>query len=56
VASEVFDAARVENFHKLEREEQFLEAKQDAALRSQRTKELRKLMKSVNRFYRDRGR
>jgi ribosome biogenesis GTPase / thiamine phosphate phosphatase len=56
VASEVLDAARVENFHKLEREEQFLEAKQDAALRSQRTKELRKLMKSVNRFYRDRGR
>ena len=56
VASEVLDAERVENFHKLEREEQFLEAKQDAALRSQRTKELRKLMKSVNRFYRHRGR
>jgi ribosome biogenesis GTPase len=56
VASETLDAERVESFHKLEREEQFLEAKQDAALRSQRTKELRKMMKSVNRFYRDRGR
>lgn len=56
VESEALDAERVESFHKLEREEQFLEAKQDAAFRSQRTKELRKMMKSVNRFYRDRGR
>jgi ribosome biogenesis GTPase len=56
VASEALDAERVESFHKLEREEQFLEAKQDAAVRSQRTKELRKMMKSVNRFYRERGR
>ena len=56
VASKALDAERVESFHKLEREEQFLEAKQDAALRSQRTKELRTMMKSVNRFYRDRGR
>jgi len=56
VESETLDAERVESFHKLEREEHFLEAKQDAALRSQRTKELRRMMKSVNRFYRDRGR
>jgi ribosome biogenesis GTPase len=56
VRSKTLDAERVESFHKLEREEQFLEAKQDAALRSERSKELRKLMKSVNRFYRERGR
>ena len=56
VAAEALDAERVESFHKLEREEQFLEAKQDAAVRSQRTKELRSLMRGVNRFYRDRGR
>jgi len=56
VESGTLDAERVESFHKLEREEQFLEAKQDAALRSQRTKELRRMMKSVYRFYRDRDR
>jgi ribosome biogenesis GTPase len=56
VDSEALDAERVESFHKLGREERFLEAKQDAAVRSQRTKQLRRLMKSVNRFYRDRGR
>jgi ribosome biogenesis GTPase len=56
VESETLDAERVESFHKLEREEKFLEAKQDAAVQAQRTKELRRLMKSVNRFYRGRGR
>jgi len=56
VEAETLDAERVESFHKLEREEQFLEAKQDAALRARRNKELRQLMKSVNRFYRERGR
>ena len=56
VQSEALDAERLESFHKLGREEKFLEAKQDAAVRSQRTKELRKMMKSVNQFYRDRGR
>ena len=56
VESEALDAGRVESFQKLEREEQFLEAKQDASLRSERTKKLRKMMKSVNRFYRERGR
>ncbi len=56
VDAEALASERLENFRKLEREERFLEAKQDAATRSQRTKELRRLMKSVNRFYRDRGR
>lgn len=56
VEQEALAGERLENFHKLEREERFLEAKQDAVLRSLRTKELRKLMKSVNRFYRERGR
>jgi ribosome biogenesis GTPase len=55
IRSETLDAERVESFHKLEREEQFLEAKQDAVLRSQRSKELRRMMKSVKRFYRERG-
>ena len=50
------DEERLANYHKLQREEEFLESKQDDALRSQRTKELRKMMKNVNRFYRDRGR
>jgi len=53
---EAMDEERLANYHKLQREEEFLESKQDDALRSQRTKELRKMMKSVNRFYRDRGR
>jgi ribosome biogenesis GTPase len=53
---EAMDEERLANYHKLQREEQFLESKQDDALRSQRTKELRKMMKGVNRFYRERGR
>ena len=53
---EAMDEARLASYHKLQREEQFLESKQDNALRGQRTKELRKMMKNVNRFYRDRGR
>jgi ribosome biogenesis GTPase len=56
VESEALASERLGNFRKLAREEQFLEAKQDAALRSERRKELRKLMRSVNRFYRDRTR
>jgi ribosome biogenesis GTPase / thiamine phosphate phosphatase len=56
VEAQALTGERLENFRKLSREEQFLEAKQDVALRSQRRKELRKLMKSVNRFYRGRGR
>lgn len=50
------DEERLANYHKLQREEEFLESKQDDALRSQRTKELRKMMKGLNRFYRERGR
>jgi ribosome biogenesis GTPase len=53
---EAMDEERLANFHKLQREEEFLESKQDDALRAQRTKELRKMMKNVNRFYRERGR
>jgi ribosome biogenesis GTPase / thiamine phosphate phosphatase len=53
---EAMDEERLANYHKLQREEEFLESKQDDALRSQRTKELRKMMKGVNRFYRERGR
>ena len=56
VESQALASERLENFRKLTREEQFLEAKRDVALRAERRKELRKLMKSVNRFYRDRGR
>ena len=50
------EAERLASYHKLEREEKFIEAKQDAAVRAARTKELKRLMKGVNRFYRDRGR
>ncbi|HWT87539.1 MAG TPA: ribosome small subunit-dependent GTPase A [Candidatus Angelobacter sp.] len=53
---EAMDEERLANYHKLQREEQFLESKQDDALRAQRTKELRKMMKGVNRMYRERGR
>jgi ribosome biogenesis GTPase len=50
------DSERLANYHKLEREEQFLAAKQDAALRADRTKAVRRLMKGVNRMYRERER
>ena len=50
------DPDRLESFHKLGREEKFVAAKLDAAVRAEQTKELRKVMKKVNRFYRDRGR
>lgn len=56
VEADTLDAQRLESLHKLEKEERFLEVKQDAAVRSQRNKELRRMMKSVNRFYRDRRR
>jgi len=49
-------AERLESFHKLGREEKFVAAKLDDAVRAAQTKELRKLMKKVNRFYRERGR
>lgn len=53
---EAMDEDRLANYHKLQREEEFLESKQDDALRAHRTMELRKMMKGVNRFYRERGR
>jgi ribosome biogenesis GTPase / thiamine phosphate phosphatase len=56
VESGTLEAGRLESFHKLGREEKFVAAKQDAAVRAAQTKELRKVMKRVNRFYRERGR
>lgn len=56
VESGAMDAERLANYDKLQREERFQAAKQDDALRAQRTKELRRMMKGVNSFYRNRGR
>jgi len=56
VESGSLDAERLESFHKLGREEKFVAAKQDAALRAEQTKAVKRVMKKVNRFYRDRGR
>ena len=56
VESGALDAERLESFHKLGREEKFIAAKQDAAVRATQTKSLKTLMKQANRFYRDRGR
>lgn len=53
---ECMDEGRLANYHKLQREGEFLESREDDALRAQRTKELRTMMKRVNRFFRDRGR
>ena len=50
------DAERLESFHKLGREEKHVAAKLDDAVRAAQTKELKKMMKNVNRFYRERGR
>ena len=56
VESGALDAERLESFHKLGREEKFVAAKQDAAVRAQQSKAVKRVMKKVNRFYRDRGR
>ncbi len=56
VESGALDAERLESFHKLGREEKFVAAKQDAAVRAEETKALKQIMKKQNRFYRDRGR
>ena len=56
VESGTLDAERLESFHKLGREEKFLAAKQDAAVRAEQTKALKQVMKKQNRFYRGRGR
>ena len=47
---------RFASYHKLGREERFLEARQDAAARAERTKTFKRIMREQNRFYRDRGR
>jgi len=49
-------AERLASYHKLGREERFLEAKQDASARAERTKAFKRIMRGQNRFYRDRGR
>ena len=56
VEARTLDVERLESFHKLAREEKFLAAKQDSAVRAAQTKSLKTMMKQVNRFYRDRGR
>ena len=56
VESGSLDVERLESFHKLGREEKFVAAKQDAAVRAEETKAVKRVMKKVNRFYRDRGR
>ena len=56
VESGTLDAERLESFHKLGREEKFVAAKQDAAVRAEQTKSLKKIMKEQTRFYRNRGR
>jgi ribosome biogenesis GTPase len=56
VESGTLAAERLESFHKLGREEKFVAAKQDAAVRAEQTKALKQLMKKQNRFYRGRGR
>jgi ribosome biogenesis GTPase len=56
VESGDLDAERLESFHKLGREEKFVAAKLDDAVRAAQTKELKKLMKRQNQFYRGRGR
>ena len=56
VEAGTLDPERLESFHKLGREEKFVAAKQDAAVRAEQTKALKRVMKKVNRFYRDRGR
>lgn len=45
------DEARLASCQKLTREQQFLASKQDVALRSQRTKAIKRLMKEQKRFY-----
>jgi len=47
---------RLASYHKLGRENRFLEAKQDAVARAERTKAFKRIMREQNRFYRDRGR
>lgn len=53
---EAMDEERLMNYRKLQREEEFLESKQNDAVRSQRTRELRKLMRGLNKMYRERDR
>jgi len=54
VAASQLESGRLESYHKLGREQVFLESKQDAAIRSNRKHAFRRLAKAQNRLYRDR--
>jgi ribosome biogenesis GTPase len=54
IAADQLDEDRLESYHKLRREQFFLESKQDAALRSARNHAFRKISKAQRRGYRDR--
>ena len=53
VAVNELEEDRLESYHKLGREQLFLESKQDAALRSTRNQTFRRLSKAQNRLYRN---
>jgi ribosome biogenesis GTPase len=53
IAADQFAEDRLDSFHKLEREQLFLESKRNAALRSARNHAFRKIAKAQNRGYRD---
>ncbi len=54
VEAGTLDSERFESYGKLGREEKFLEAKQNAEVRAERTKEWKKIMKEQKRMYKDR--
>ena len=54
IAADRLDEDRLESYHKLGREQLFLESKQDAALRSARNHAFRNVAKAQKRGYRDR--
>ena len=55
VEAGTLDEDRLESFHKLGREEKFVAAKQDAAVRAAQTRAVKGIMKEQKRFYRKRG-
>lgn len=52
-ASGGLDSGRLEGYRKLEREQEFLESRQDPALRSARLKKFKRLIQSQRRFYKE---
>jgi len=51
--SSAIDPARLASYHKLAREQRFIASKQDAALRSEQTKAIKRIMKAHRRLSRD---